>query len=74
VRKGDKVTVLYRNKGERKWFQLDSFPFTSNEASFGFVVSNFAPQRTTINASASITGRFDNLIINAAQEIIESEI
>lgn len=74
VRKGNKVTVFCRNGGERKWFELDSFSFTATDAGFGFVVSNFVPRRTTIKASASITGRFDNLTINAAQEIVESEI
>ncbi len=74
VRRGDNVSALYRKKDGETWNELDSFMFGSADVALGFGVTNFSINTTTITAAAPIIVRFDNLVINAAQEIVESEI
>ena len=74
VRKGSKITTLYRTKGDKEWKTLDTLWSTSNDLGFGFHVQNFTAKRTSITAKAPITATFDNFKINAAEEIIEEEI
>jgi len=74
VRKGSKITTLYRTKGDKEWKTLDTLWSTSNDLGFGFQLQNFTAKRTSITAKAPITATFDNFRINAAEEIIEEDI
>ena len=74
VRKGSKITTLYRTKGDKDWKTLGTFWSTSNDLQFGFRLQNFTIKRTSITAKAPITATFDNFRINAAEEIIEEDI
>ena len=74
VRKGSKITTLYRTKGDNEWKDLGTFWSTSNDLEFGFLLQNFTINRTSITAKAPITATFDNFRINAAEEIIEGDI
>ena len=74
VRKGSKITTLYRTKGGKEWKTLDTLWSTSNDLWFGFQLQNFTAKRTSITAKAPITATFDNFRINAAEEIIEGDI
>jgi len=71
---GDRVSTFYRRKGQTRWTKMCTLPSTQNDTSFGFALQNFVKDRRRITANDSITGWIDNFIINAAQEIIESEI
>lgn len=74
VKKGSKITTLYKTKGVKEWKVLDTFWSTSNELQLGFLLENFTRKRTSITARAPITAIFDNFRINAAEGIIEEEI
>jgi len=74
VRIGDRINTLYKQHGEEKWRKMDTFPSTTDDAVVGFGLQNFVVKRNFITARSSITAWFDNFRINAAQEIIESEI
>ena len=74
VRIGHKISTLYKKRGERQWKKLNTFPSTRNDAIVGFGLTNFIVKRKSITAESSITAKFDNFKINAAQEIIEEEI
>jgi len=74
VRKGSKITTLYRTKGDKDWKTLETFWSTSNDLQVLFRLQNFTIKRTSITAKTPITATFDNFRINAAEEIIEEEI
>jgi hypothetical protein len=74
VRIGKKIITLYKKGRELEWKKMDTFRFTTNDVTFGFAVANFSPTSTSIKAESSITAKFDNFRINAAQGIIEGEI
>ena len=74
VRIGHEITTLYKREGETHWRKLNTLPSTRNDAIVGFGLQNFILKRNSITAKVSITAKFDNFKINAAQEIIEEEI
>ncbi len=74
VRTGNKITALFRRKGNAEWKKMDTFRSTPNDVIIGFSLLNFTPGRTSITAKAPITATFDNFRINAAEEIIEEDI
>jgi hypothetical protein len=74
VRIGDRMSTRFKKKGEDLWREMSSFTFPLEGARLGFTLQNFIAQRTSVTASASISARFDNFKINAAQGIIEDEI
>jgi hypothetical protein len=74
VRIGHEISTLYKKKGETQWKRLNTFPSTRNDAIVGFGLTNFVVKRNSITAKSSITAKFDNFKIIAAQEIIEEEI
>jgi len=74
VRAGDQVSTFYRKQGQKRWTKMCTLPSTQNDTSIGFALQNFLMERYFITASRSITAWIDNFTINAAQEIIESEI
>jgi hypothetical protein len=74
VRIGHEISTLYKREGETQWRKLNTLPSTRNDAIVGFAVQNFIMKRNSITAKVSITAKFDNFKINAAQEIIEEEI
>ena len=74
VRKGSKITTLYRAKEDKEWKTLDTLWSTSNDLGFGFLLQNFDRKRTSITAKAPITATFDNFRINAAEGIVEEDI
>ena len=73
VRLGQKISTLYK-RGEGQWKKLNTFPSTRNDAIVGLGLTNFIVKRNSITAKSSITAKFDNFKINAAQGIIEEEI
>ena len=74
VRIGDKVTVLYRRKEKSGWKRLAQVPFFAAQVYLSFRVQNFIGNKKSIRAPMPVKAAFDNFKINAAQEIIESEI
>jgi hypothetical protein len=73
IRAGDKISTYYRKKGGR-WKKRDTFPAGGGDARIGIVLQNFTMLRKSTNATKPVVAKFDNLRINAAQEIIEEEI
>ena len=74
VRIGDRMSTFYRKQGQTRWTKMSTLPSTQKDTIFGIVLQNFVMQRNSIKASRSISAWIDNFTINAAQEIIESEI
>jgi hypothetical protein len=74
VRIGDRMSTFYRNQGQNRWTKMSTLPSTQKDTIFGVVLQNFVVQRASITATRSITAWIDNFTINAAQQIIESEI
>ncbi|MGD9042697.1 MAG: hypothetical protein PVG06_03235 [Desulfobacterales bacterium] len=74
VRIGDRMSTFYRKQGQTRWTKMSSLPSTQKDTIFGIVLQNFVMKRNSIKANRSITAWIDNFTINAAQEIIESEI
>jgi len=74
VRIGSHITTLYRLQGETEWRKVSTFRSTPNNVQVGIKFQNYTMDRTSIIAGSTVTARFDNFKINAAQEIIEEEI
>ena len=74
VRKGGRVTALYRLGEKPEWSELGIHPFTEKDAFVGFRVQNFLASRKVIQAPSSVCAAFDEFRINAAEGIVESEI
>ena len=74
VRTGKKVSLFVREFGKSGWKKLESCSTAGREAVFFFSVQNFTFDRKKIKADFQVTCRFDNFTINAAEEIIESDI
>lgn len=74
VRIGDKVSTYYTRKNEDRWSKMCSLPSSQKDTFIGFTLSNFAPNRMSIEANRTIRAWIDNFKIIAAHDIIESEI
>jgi len=74
MRIGNRMSTFFRNQGQSRWTKMCTLPSTQKETIFGIVLQNFVMERNSIKAIRSISARIDNFTINAAQEIIESEI
>jgi len=74
VRIGDRISTLFKRKGDAEWKKMDTFQSTPNDVMIGFKLDNFIVMRTSITARSPITATFDNFRINAAEEIIEEDI
>ena len=74
VRIGDRISMLFKRKGDAEWKKMDTFRSTPDDVMIGFSLVNFTPMRTSITARSPITATFDNFRINAAEEIIEGDI
>ena len=74
ARTGDQVSTFFRKQGQNRWTKMCGLPSTQYDTSIGFTLTNFVKDRNSIAANRSISARIDNFIINAAQEILESEI
>jgi hypothetical protein len=74
VKTGNRVTTLYRNDSASEWTKLGTDTSELDRARLAFLVRNFTPDTSTVKGKASITVTFDNLVVNAAEEIIEGEI
>ena len=74
VRIGDRISTLFKRKGDAEWKKMDTFRSTPNDVMIGFKLDNFTSMRTSITAGSPITATFDNFRINAAEEIIEEDI
>lgn len=73
VRVGGSISTFYR-KAEGRWQRTGVFPSGSGDTRLGLILQNFVKGRKSIHADKPVVGRFDNFKVNAAQEIIESEI
>ena len=74
VRIGDRISTLFKRKGDAEWKKMDTFSSTPNDVVLGFKLDNFSFKRTSITARSPITATFDNFRINAAEEIVEEDI
>lgn len=74
VRIGNKISTFYKKEGKKRWKKMHTFPSTTHDTMVGFALQNFIVKRTSITAKSPLTAEFDNFRINAAQEIIETEI
>ena len=61
-------------KGKTRWQKMNTFQSTANDLVLNFGLTNYLLTRKMITANSPISARFDNFIINGAQEIIEEEI
>jgi hypothetical protein len=74
TRAGNSVTTFYKKEGESDWRKMRTFSRPANPVVISLYVSNYDEDRTSIGASAPFVVFFDNFKINAAQEIMESDI
>jgi len=74
VRTGDKMSTFYRKQGQNRWAKMCILPSGQNDTSIGITLQNFTMDRNSITATRPISVWIDNFAINAAQEIIESDI
>ena len=74
VRINDQVSTFYQKQGQNRWTKMCTLPSTQNDTSIGVALQNFVHDRNSITATRSVSAWIDNFTINAAQEIIESEI
>lgn len=74
VRTGNNISTLYKKVVMTEWKKMDTFRSTKNDLSVILYLGNYNVIRTSISAKKSITARFDNFRINAAQDIIEEDI
>jgi hypothetical protein len=74
VRIGNRTSTFYKNKDSTKWKKINTFQSAMNEVIVGFRLRNFSIERTYITARLSVSAKFDNFRINAAQGIIEEDI
>ena len=74
IRIDGQIHTYCRGMGTKNWKKMCSLESTGNDAMFGFALQNFVRKRDSIAPDAPITAWFDNYQINAAQQIIESEI
>jgi hypothetical protein len=74
IKAGNRVSTLYKKDGEPEWTKLNTDTLEVDRLRLGFLVRNFTPMTTAVKGSSSITVTFDNLVVNAAEEIIEGEI
>lgn len=73
VRKKVDLSLYYR-RGDGQWQKSDTFSVGVGNAVVALFLQNFSLQRTFIDAPRSVTGRFDNFRINAAEDVLEQEI
>jgi hypothetical protein len=74
VRTADQMSTFYRKKGQNRWTKMCTLPSGQDDAFIGFTLQNFTIDRNSITAARSISAWIDNFSINAAQQIIESDI
>lgn len=74
LRIGNQMSTFYRKQGQNRWTKMCTVPSSKNETAIGFTLQNFVVDRNAITATQSVSAWIDNFTINAAQEIIESEI
>jgi hypothetical protein len=74
IKKGNQVTTLYKKDGESEWTKLGIATMNEDRLRLGFVVRNFTPQSTSVKGNVSMFVTVDNLVVNAAEEIIEGDI
>jgi len=74
IKNGNHLTTLHRKDDERDWTKLGTATLNEDRLRLGFVVRNFTPKTTSVKGNASIFVTVDNLVVNAADEIIEGEI
>jgi hypothetical protein len=74
VRSGGRISMFHKPAGSIEWIALYTSFFTKRDVIFGFALQNFTFKRRSIKAGKSISATFDNFRINAAQQIVESEI
>ena len=74
VRIGERISTLFKRKGDPQWKRINTFQSTPKDVMIGFSLVNFTVIRTSITAKSPITATFDNFRINAAEEIIEEDI
>jgi hypothetical protein len=74
VRSGGRIRMFHKPSGSVEWISLYSSSFTKRDVIFGFALQNFTFKSRSIKAGKSISATFDNFTINAAHEIVESEI
>ena len=74
VRIGNRIYMLFKNDGDSLWSEISNFTFPREDVRLGFTLQNFIASRKSVATMSSITAKFDNFTINAAQKIIEEEI
>jgi len=74
IKVGNRVTTLYKKDGASDWTNLHTGTLEVDRVRLSFLVRNFTPNTTTVKGNSSITVTFDNLLVNAAEEIIEGDI
>ena len=75
VRTGKDIHTFYKNNGATpEWTKMTTYRLTDGDMMMGFQLRNFFAQRTSLQASYSISVEFDQFKITAAQQIIEEEI
>jgi hypothetical protein len=74
VRKGGQVSAVYKTSGKGEWQELATCGFGRDIVSVFFGIQNYRGTRSQISADISFSVQFDDFRINAAEEIIESEM
>jgi hypothetical protein len=74
TRAGTRVSTMFKRQEDRDWTPMSVFTRPANDLVVSFKVQNFNLDRTSIGASVPFVVYFDDLRLNAAQNVIESEI
>ena len=74
TRKGNKISTYYRKKGKHNYQKLNTFSVSDADLTISFMLSNFYSSRDKIEADRPLQAKFDNFMIYAAQDIVESDI
>ncbi len=74
VRIDDRISTLFKTKGDAQWKKIDTFHFVPKDVMIGFNLGNFTSMRTSITAKSPIKATFDNFRINGAEGIVEGDI
>lgn len=74
IRIGKKINAIYKKRDESNWTIIKTISFGTMNVKCGFYLSNFAVFQSDIKATSTFSVVFDNFRINAAEQIIESDI
>ena len=74
LREANELTMLYRTKNSLKWVNLAKVKYSTKNMKITFYAANFTLKLKSIDATKNFKAEFDEFRINAAYDVIESDI